>query len=323
MFRSYGSGVPGPFRDSGSSQLRLLDGHKHLPDNEYTMRNLNYQLKQLCRQNRDGSYSTQAKRAHHLMLIANQLHALGFHGMNAGSLKPKHVDALVKQWLEQELSTGTIKNRMAVLRWWAQKVDKQNVVARSNDHYGIPNRQFVTNTSKAKTLNTPDLEEIPDAHVRMSLELQQAFGLRREEAIKFRAGFADRGDHILLKASWTKGGKSRTIPVRTNAQRDLLDRVRRCAGNGSLIPADRSYVQQLRVYERLTANSGLSRMHGLRHAYAQNRYEELTGWKSPAAGGPITKALNQEERECDRQARLIISRELGHERPQIVAIYCN
>ncbi len=175
----------------------------------------------------------------------------------------------------------------------------------------------------AKTLNTPDLDKIQDPHIRMSLELQQAFGLRREEAIKFRPGFADQGDHIHLKASWTKGGKSRTIPIRTNDQRNLLDRIRKQVGSGSLIPQDRSYVQQLRVYERLTANAGLSRMHGLRHAYAQNRYEELTGWKSPAAGGPITKALSQEERECDRQARLIISRELGHERPQIVAIYCN
>ena len=195
------------FASSGSSQLRLLDGHKHLPDSEYTMRNLNYQLKQLCRQNRDGSYSTQSKRAHHLMLIANQLHVLGFQGMSASSLKPKHVDALVKHWLDQELSTGTIKNRMAVLRWWAQKVDKQNVVARSNDHYGIPNRQFVTNTSKAKVVNAPDLEKIPDPHVRMSLELQQAFGLRREEAIKFQPGFADRGDHIRPQGLLDQGRK--------------------------------------------------------------------------------------------------------------------
>ncbi len=323
MFRSYGSGVPRPFRISGFSQLRLLNGHKHLPDNEYTMRNLNHQLKQLCRQNRDGSYSTQVKRAHHLMLIANQLHGLGFQGMNASSLKPKHVDALIKQWLEQELSTGTIKNRMAVLRWWAQKVDKQNVVARSNDHYGIPNRQLVTNTSKAKTLNTQDLGKIPDAHVRLSLELQRAFGLRREEAIKFQPGFADQGDHIRLKASWTKGGKSRTVPVRTDVQRDLLDRIGKHVGNGSLIPADRNYVQQLRVYERLTANAGLSRMHGLRHDYAQRRYEELTGWPSPAAGGPRVRALTPEQKLIDRNARLTISQELGHERPQIVAIYCS
>jgi integrase len=53
----------------------------------------------------------------------------------------------------------------------------------------------------------------------MSLELQQAFGLRREEAMNFQPSFADRGDHIMLKASWTKGGKERIIPVRTEAQR--------------------------------------------------------------------------------------------------------
>ena len=170
-------------------------------------------------------------------------------------------------------------------------------------------------------MNTAGLEKIPDPHVRMSLELQQAFGLRREEAIKFQPGFADRGDHILLKASWTKGGKRRAIPVRTHEQRELLERVRRRIGNGSLILADRSYVQQLRVYERLTANAGLSRMHGLRHDYAQRRYEELTGWPSPAAGGPMVKALTPEQKQIDQKARLTISVELGHFRGQILSVY--
>ncbi|MCB1849460.1 MAG: integrase domain-containing protein, partial [Gammaproteobacteria bacterium] len=179
----------------------------------------------------------------------------------------------------------------------------------------------VTNRSKAKSLNSPDLEKIPDPHIRMSLQLQQAFGLRREEAIKFQPEFADRGDQIRLKTSWTKGGKRREIPIRTDAQRELLDRIRKQVGSGSLIPADRSYVQQLRLYERLTANAGLSRMHGLRHDYAQRRYEELTGWKSPAAGGPRVRALTPEQRLIDRKTRLAISIELGHSRGQVLSIY--
>ncbi len=285
------------------------------------MRDLNYQLKQLCHRNRDGSYATQAKRMHHLLLIANQLYALGFRAMSARSLKPKHVEALVKDWLQQELSVGTIKNRMAVLRWWAQKVDKQNVVARSNDHYGIQDRQFVTNVSKAKSVSTPDLDKIRDAYVRMSLELQQAFGLRREEAIKFNPGYADRGDYITLKASWTKGGKAREVPVQTDEQREVLYRARQVADGGSLIRNDRNYVQQLRAYERHTANAGLSKMHGLRHAYAQRRYEELSGWKAPAAGGPVTRALSPGQKVVDRYARQTISQELGHEREQITSVY--
>jgi len=121
--------------------------------------------------------------------MANQLHALGYRGMTARSLKPKHIEALVKHWFDQGLSIGTLKNRMAVIRWWAHKVDKQNVVARSNEHSGIPDRRFLTNESKAKTVTRSQLDQVRDEHVRMSLELQQAFGLRREEAMKFQPSF--------------------------------------------------------------------------------------------------------------------------------------
>ena len=285
------------------------------------MRDLNYQLKKLCRQCREGSYATQVKRERMLTLIANQLRDLGYRKMVDRSLKPKHIDALVKHWFAQGLSIGTIKNRMAVIRWWAHKVDKQNVVARSNEHYGIPDRRFITNESKAKMVTSEQLEKVRDEHVRMSLELQQAFGLRREEAMKFQPSFADRGDHLVLKASWTKGGKERIIPIRTEQQRETLNRAHRLAGRGSLIPSNRNYVHQLRVYEGNTLRAGLSQMHGLRHTYTQNRYEELTGWKCPAAGGPDSKSLTPEQRELDRETRVTISRELGHEREQITVAY--
>ena len=288
---------------------------------KYTVRGLNHQLKTLCRNNREGSYGTQVRRERELTLMANELHELGYRGMNSHSLKPKHVEALVGHWLEKEVAAGTIKNRMAAFRWWARKVNRQNVVARSNDHYGIPNRIFVTGSSKAKSVSTMQLEKVRDQHVRMSLELQQAFGLRREEAIKFSPSYADQRDRLILKRSWTKGGKARTVPIRTEAQRDVLGRAHKLAGKGSLIPSARNYVQQLRIYEGNTTRAGLSKMHGLRHAYAQRRYEALTGWKSPAADGPTSKSLSSKQRKLDREVRLIISRELGHERIQIVSVY--
>jgi integrase len=285
------------------------------------VKGLNHQLKTLCRNNREGSYGTQVRRERELTLMANELHELGYRGMNSHSLKPKHVEALVGRWLEKKVAAGTIKNRMASFRWWARKVNRQNVVARSNDHYGIPNRIFVANTNKAKSILEVDLAKVCDENVRMSLELQQAFGLRREESIKFIPSYADRGDQLDLKPSWTKGGKARTIPIRTPEQREVLDRAHKLAGKGSLIPSNRNYVQQLRIYEGNTTRAGLSKMHGLRHAYAQRRYEQLTGRKSPAAGGPTSKSLTPGQRKKDQQVRLVISRELGHEREQVTAVY--
>jgi len=86
------------------------------------MRDLNYALKQLCMRNRDGSFATQADRQHILDLVANQLHEMGFRHMDAHSLKPKHVEKLVERWLGEDLSAGTLKNRMTALRWWAEKI---------------------------------------------------------------------------------------------------------------------------------------------------------------------------------------------------------
>lgn len=56
----------------------------------------------------------------------------------------------------------------------------------------------------------------------MIFQLQAAFGLRREEVIKFQPSYADRGDRIALKGLWTKGGRERTVPITTTVQCDAL-----------------------------------------------------------------------------------------------------
>lgn len=285
------------------------------------MRDLNYELKQLCHRNRDGSHATQAARERILTQIANQLHEMGFRHMQAGSLKPKHVEALVNGWKAKEFSPGTVKNKMAALRWWAEKIGKQGVIAKDNDRYGIAERTYVTNESRARELSSGDLAKVTDPYSRLSLKLQAAFGLRREESIKIRPQWADRGDRLVLKDTWTKGGREREIPIRNAAQRELLEETKQFAGGGSLIPKEMTYVQQLQRFKAQCARAGIHHVHGHRHHYAQERYRELTGWTCPAQGGPTSKELTQDQKAADREARLAISSELGHGREQVTAIY--
>lgn len=284
------------------------------------MDDLTYTLRQLCLRNRDGSHATQADRQRSLALAARQLHEAGFRQMRTTSLKGKHVEALLQRWQAEGLSAGTIKNRMAHLRWWAEKVGKAGILPADNTKLGIPDRRYVTNESKAKELGD-GLDRIIDPHVRMSLRLQAAFGLRREESIKFQPHYGDRSDHIAIKGAWAKGGRDRTVPITTPEQRAVMDAARQLAGLGSLIPANKTYIQQRHVYDGQCKAAGLSNMHGLRHRYAQMRYEALTGWKVPAAGGPPTVALTHKQLAQDNSARQRISRELGHERSQITAVY--
>lgn len=284
------------------------------------MDDLTYTLRQLCQRNRDGSYNTQADRMRSLALAARQLREAGFRQMKASSLKRKHVQALLDRWQGEGLSSGTIKNRLSHLRWWAEKIGKAGILPSDNIQLGVPERRYVTNISKAREQDDR-LARITDPHVRVSLRLQAAFGLRREESIKFQPRHADGGDHIAIKGSWAKGGRDRTVPITTPEQRAVLDEAHRLAGSGSLIPAHKTYIQQRHVYDGQCKAAGLSNMHGLRHRYAQMRYEMLMGWKAPVAGGIHYSAMSAEQRLQDRQVRLHISLELGHGRVDVVSIY--
>lgn len=285
------------------------------------------ELMRLCERNKDRSHSTQAARRDILAQAGRQLLANGFRNLGADGLKPKHIASLLDTWKSDGLSVSTLKNRVAQLRWWAEKIGKQNVIPRTNDELELGRRKFVTNISKAKDLPEAALANITNERIKISLELQKAFGLRREECLKFKPVFALDGNSIesaqsiKLAPTWCKGGRAREVPVRTDYQRDVLTRALAIAGRGSMIPCDKKYVQWLGTYEQITKRAALSKMHGLRHAYAQERYKELTGWDSPACSGPKSAALNESERRLDLSARLQISSELGHNREAITAVY--
>jgi len=276
----------------------------------------------ICQQNREGSFGTIAARQKVLIQSANQIEALGFRQLkSATQLKPKHIHALVQSWREADLSHATMKNRMAHLRWLAGKIQNPNLLSPSNEHYSIEQRQYVDNKDKSLVFETEKLNSIRDPHIKISAQLQKEFGLRREEAMKLVPVKADQKTQLVLQGSWTKGGKPRSIPIRTDAQRAILDKAHALAGNGSMIPSARKYVQHMRIFEKEMHAAGLGKTHGARHLYAQRRYQELTARPAPVAGGPSRRSLTAEQRKHDDQCRLIISRELGHERIQIVSVY--
>nr|WP_261313521.1 phage integrase N-terminal domain-containing protein [Ralstonia mannitolilytica] len=98
------------------------------------MDDLTYTLRQLCQRNRDGSHATQADRQRSLILAARQLREASFRQMRATSLKGKHVGALLQRWQAEGLSVGTLKNRMAHLRWGGGREGRQGRHPASGQH---------------------------------------------------------------------------------------------------------------------------------------------------------------------------------------------
>ncbi len=281
-------------------------------------------LNTILRNNKDGSFQTINDRKEQLSLSLKQIRENGFNINDVSQLKGKHIRSLVERWKKEELSAGTLKNRMSKLRWLAEKIGNPRIVERENSSYGIERKITVTNKDTGKNLNDGDLTKVKDEYLKLSLKLQENFGLRRAESMKFQIKFADREDKIVLKGSWTKGGRYREIPITNEKQRELLNEIHRFTkeqGATSLIPPNKSYAQQLKLYEKQTADAGLHRNHGLRHKYAQNRYFELTGSHCPKQGGKTFNQLTPSERLRDNEVRLQISQELGHNRVEITSVY--
>jgi hypothetical protein len=161
------------------------------------MKQLNYELMRLTKQYRENAFATQTARWRTLDLAARELYELGYRNMHASSLKMRHVNALLEHWQSNELSVGTIKNRMVHIRWWAEKIGKAGMIPSHNGALEIPYRQGVSNENKARSLDG-HLDKITDLHIGLSLELQAAFGLRREECLKLQPSYADQGDKLVL-----------------------------------------------------------------------------------------------------------------------------
>lgn len=276
------------------------------------------------RNTREGSYNTRAARKKRLLLIANQLATGGYKIGHIKQLKLKHVEYLVELWLQQCLSAGTIKNRMTDLRWMMNRYNKGDLIPAKNDAFNIPQRQFVTNQDKSVSLSEGDLTKITDPDLKMSLILQKAFGLRREESIKARLHEAVVNDELHLKGAWCKNGRGRSIKIQYPEQWEAIAQVKDHLGDSkrALIPAERNYIQQQNIYDQQTHRAGLTKLHGLRHAYAQKRYFDLTGRDCPAKGGASSKQLTFQQKQLDQLARMQISQELGHERIELISVYC-
>lgn len=155
------------------------------------------------------------------------------------------------------------------------------------------------------------------------VELNRELGLRAKEASLLDANKAvkeaeTRG--VVSIRDGTKNHRPRVVSITSPRQLDALRTAARTQGEGrNLIPSRQSWAAwqagELRATrEHIQACTGES-LRDLRSAYACERYAVLTGHAAPAAGGTITSA------KADREARMVISAELGHGRIDVVAEY--
>ena len=279
-----------------------------------------------------GSEATKANRMTMLKAIAIELKK-DFRLQKLDNLKAKHVQHLVDKWKKEGKSVRTVKNRVASLRYLANDVlKKENMIPHSNSELKIERRISDFNTDKGWTPTEEFKQNLPE-NQQIHVDLMRNLGLRYEEAAKFRPHDADKGTKIAV--FWgTKGGRPRELEITNEKQRETLDRAKEFVDRNyqeSMIPRELTWKKFDDHTRNIYTNVGMTKEgvgtpHGLRHQYAQDRYEAITGWKPPAQRTEEDRRhfklnMTQEEKDIDTRARLQITSELGHGRIDVVSNY--
>jgi hypothetical protein len=155
------------------------------------------------------------------------------------------------------------------------------------------------------------------------VELCRELGLRSKEAslIDSRAALSEAlSRNAVTISDGTKGGRPREVPITSERQLSALARAAEAQGSDrSMIPASESWKTwregDLRAVREIVREHTGEGLHGLRAAYACERYEALTGHAAPVAGGEVA------DRALDREARAVIAEELGHGRTDVTNEY--
>jgi hypothetical protein len=267
------------------------------------------QLVKILKQNPENGFETRRKRQAALMQACGILFE-DFRLQSLRNLKPKHVKRLLQAWAH--VSPGETANRMAHLRWLANKLGKMLLIPESNRDLGIERR---VRHERAGKFVAPDrfeeiLARLRRENDRLQLMSGRWFGMRFKEAALFRPNLDVDGNRLWIKRG-TKGGRPRYIWLVWPEQHAHLAELRRAIPDrlGCLVDKDKTYENwRTATYKRFRA-AGLSRsdgdvFHDLRRTWADQELARLR-----AKGHSVEEAAK------------IVSKRLGHNRLEVLRWY--
>ncbi|PKN08018.1 MAG: integrase [Deltaproteobacteria bacterium HGW-Deltaproteobacteria-8] len=292
-----------------------------------------------------GSAKTRYQHRAEAARFVCDLRAAG-HGVQSWrNISNKHVAVVIERWRARGLGNATIKEYLSGVRAVARAYGN-DTIRTANDFRGddggllVGPRIGVDNCNRAvpEKVYAAALEVLrvgtEDAQrFAIHLRLMRTGGLRHEEARKLNPLRCLLADGRVFISDGTKGGRERMISAPSPAFLTAIEDAHRVVSrHGNLMPDGMNERQWEKRAYAFACAAGISQavcgasLHGLRHAYAQERYASITGFQCASAGGKLAEAMEiagTAWRQLDSDARLLIKAELGHgpDRDDVVARY--
>jgi site-specific recombinase XerD len=261
---------------------------------------------------------------------------LEFKVQSVHHIKQKHIHELAFYWeFIKKYSPGTIQNNLSILRTFFNWLGKRDFIPSTDKLFKVKTtyqRTLCSNVDKSWKGNGVDLGQTIqniyqyDERVAVQLLYCLAFGMRVSESACSKPHQADLGDRI--QVAWgSKGGRYREVTIDDPVQRSVLELMKAYTfkETQSTIPSRYNlkkwlshFYYVIRVYGDLTKKDLGVTPHGLRHEFAINMYEFLSGLAAPVRE---LVQLSVQNKKIDRKARVELSEALGHSRTDVVGAY--
>lgn len=249
-----------------------------------------------------------------------------------GQIKPRHLPRMFELWTEKGISKRAQINYFNVVRWFWRicgiEIDPIRNYEKEKGEFTI-NRNAETDKSwRGNGVDFKEIykqiHEIDPIAARLLLPMKQ-YGLRVKECLRLEPHLADGIDRLLITKG-TKTGRPRQLVFSDfdddSEFRLVLDQLKQeVPEKAHLAWRHLSLKQAKSKMQYIARKVGLTRKqlgvtyHGLRHDFAIDKLEELTGQTAPVRGGIVInyRALSA--------ARLKVTQALGHNRLKVTGAY--
>lgn len=277
--------------------------------------------------------TTKRDRAYVCFQLLDQLDQAGFALKNILNIDTRHIGAVLQHWKSEGLAPASLTKRISIFRWLLASIGKAGLL-RDPAQFGLlPEdlaRNFVAQVDKSwesrGTIPADMIEHVKqyDKWVGAQLHLMLAFGLRVTEALLIKPRASHVGESLRIEEG-TKGGRSRIVQVDTEDQRMAIETAKELSmltRKGAMVPPGKTPQQARRRLYYVCEKFGITKAqlditpHGLRHQYANDLYQKVSGTPSTVRGGSFIL-------DAAREAAALhaVTSDMGHARLNITSAY--
>lgn len=283
--------------------------------------NLSMQIEKTFRHCREGSIETRHRYESGVEHFAKYL-AEVYHKQNMNKISAKHLEGYVEQMKEWQYSKSYISTNLSAIRYFIDKNGGDSSRLPTNRELGADARTKEDRVGQDRAWSDNEVVRFVEytrdvGHSRYAdmVVLARSHGLRIHEVTRLDKSDLKRALDELKLTVKGKGGLIRSIPV---SDYKLIEKLYNEAESGKkifvrddektheVISKIQSFIynNQDKFRDEISNNATNRTFHGLRHAYAKEKYKHF-----------ISKGFD------DKNAKLKVAHLLGHFRPEITETY--